>query len=133
MGSSSSILALFVSPESGFGLCPVRTPDCPVPITEATMPKTKTPVTTKKARIARAKPAAKSAASVQHLTSKSDQILTLLRRKQGASLEEMQTVSGWQPHSVRGYMSGTVKKRMGLHLTSSKSKDGVRHYAIAPA
>jgi hypothetical protein len=97
------------------------------------MPKTKTLLTTNKVRIARAKPAAKSVASVQHLTSKSDQILTLLRRKQGASLEEMQTASGWQPHSVRGYLSGTVKKRMALHLTSNKSKEGVRRYTIAAA
>ena len=63
--------------------------------------------------------------------SKHDLILNLLRRKQGASLAEMQTASGWQPHSVRGFMSGTVKKRLGLKLQSSKSKDGERRYAIA--
>jgi hypothetical protein len=63
--------------------------------------------------------------------SKHDLILSLLRRKQGASLEEMQTASGWQAHSVRGFLSGTVKKRLRLKLQLSKTKDGNRRYAIA--
>ena len=64
-------------------------------------------------------------------TSKSDAILHLLQRKQGASLEEMQKASGWQMHSVRGYLSGTVKKRLGLKLNSNKSANGERRYMIA--
>jgi hypothetical protein len=64
-------------------------------------------------------------------SSKHDQILELLRRKQGASLEEMQKVSNWQPHSVRGFLSDTVKKRLGLKLQSSKSSDGQRRYSVA--
>ena len=63
--------------------------------------------------------------------SKHDQILALLRRKRGASLAEMQSATDWQAHSVRGFLSGTVKKRLGLKLQSSKSKDGERRYAIA--
>jgi len=63
--------------------------------------------------------------------SKHDQILNLLRRKQGASLDEMQKISGWQQHSVRGFLSGTIKKRLGLKLQSFKSKDGERRYAVA--
>lgn len=66
-------------------------------------------------------------------SSKRDQILDLLRRKQGASLEEMQKTSGWQSHSVRGFLAGTVKKRLGLKLTSDKSNDGERHYFVAQA
>src|SRR6476646_1881144 len=61
--------------------------------------------------------------------SKHDQILGLLRRKQGASLDEIQEVSGWQAHSVRGFLAGTVKKRLGLKLSSNKS-DGTRHYFV---
>src|SRR5579864_1450306 len=64
--------------------------------------------------------------------SKSDQILGLLRRKQGASLDEIQEVSGWQAHSVRGFLAGTVKKRLGLKLNSNKSK-GTRHYFVPPS
>ena len=63
--------------------------------------------------------------------SKHDQILSLLRRNQGASLKEMRRASGWQAHSVRGFLSGTVKKRLGLTLLSTKSKDGGRRYKVA--
>ena len=66
--------------------------------------------------------------------SKHDQILELLRRKQGASLAEMQQASGWQAHSVRGFLAGTVKKRLGLALSSLKSKeDGERRYSVGSA
>jgi hypothetical protein len=67
----------------------------------------------------------------RHGDTKHGQILNLLRRKGGASLAEMQKVSGWQPHSVRGFMSGTVKKRLGLKLRSTVSKSGERRYMIA--
>lgn len=61
---------------------------------------------------------------------KHDRILALLRCKGGAALAEMQKVSGWQAHSVRGFLSGTVKKRLGLKLASTVSKNGERRYAI---
>ena len=63
--------------------------------------------------------------------SKHDLIPSLLRRKQGATLAELQKVSGWQAHSVRGFLSGTVKKRLGLNLQSDKEKDGERHYSVS--
>jgi hypothetical protein len=62
--------------------------------------------------------------------SKRNLILSMLRRKQGASLAEMQAASGWQAHSLRGFMSGTVKKLLGLKLQSIKPKDGERRYSI---
>jgi len=70
-------------------------------------------------------------ASTRRSSTKHDQILNLLRRKSGASLEELQKVSGWQAHSVRGFLSGTVKKKLGLKLRSSASKNGERRYTIA--
>jgi uncharacterized protein DUF3489 len=63
--------------------------------------------------------------------SKHDLILSLLRRRLGASLAEMQAASGWQAHSVRGFLSATVKKRLGLKLDSARSKDGELRYTIA--
>jgi hypothetical protein len=38
--------------------------------------------------------------------------------------------TGWQPHSVRGFLSGAVGKKMGLKVTSSKSEDGERSYSV---
>tara|TARA_R110002074_G_scaffold94547_3_gene206398 strand:+ start:14174 stop:14527 length:354 start_codon:yes stop_codon:yes gene_type:complete len=65
--------------------------------------------------------------------SKCDQVLQLLRRNKGASLAELQEVTGWQAHSVRGFLSGTVKKRMGLSLSSVKPEHGDRRYTIGEA
>jgi len=57
-------------------------------------------------------------------------VLTLLSRAQGASVEEMMQATDWQQHSVRGFLAGTVKKKLSFSLTSSKGKDGVRRYCI---
>ena len=57
-------------------------------------------------------------------------LLALLARTEGASLEELQTVSGWQPHSVRGFLAGTVKKLPGLSLSSEKPAKGPRRYRV---
>ena len=56
--------------------------------------------------------------------------LDLLARQGGASIKELQSLTGWQPHSVRGYLAGTVKKKLGLNLTSEKSGDGSRRYCV---
>jgi hypothetical protein len=117
-----------VKPEPRFGLCPVRAPDWLAPITEAMMVKTKK--ANSKAGSAFVKSKSKDRPTDSKST-KSNAILNLLRRKQGASLEEIQKASGWQIHSVRGYLSGTVKKRLGLTLNSSKSPNGERRYTIA--
>ena len=94
------------------------------------MTKSKKPVTkaaTAKKKIASAKPAPSKARE----GSKHDLILSLLRRKQGATIAELQKVSGWQAHSVRGFLSGTVKKRLGLSLQSAKGKNDERRYSLA--
>jgi hypothetical protein len=38
--------------------------------------------------------------------------------------------TGWQPHSIRGFLSGTIGKKMGLAVTSTKGEDGERNYSI---
>ncbi len=63
---------------------------------------------------------------------KSETIQTLLARLQGATISELSEATGWQAHSVRGYLSGTLKKKLGLTLTSSK-EDGSRRYQLAKA
>ncbi|MEH2709873.1 Tfp pilus assembly protein PilW [Bradyrhizobium elkanii] len=64
--------------------------------------------------------------------SKQDSIITLLRRPEGATLDALVRATGWQPHSVRGFLAGTVRKKLKLSLTSEKVKDA-RLYRISPA
>jgi len=61
---------------------------------------------------------------------KHDRILTLLRRRDGATITDMMEASGWQQHSVRGFLAGTIKKKLGLALTSSKTAGELRRYRI---
>jgi hypothetical protein len=59
-------------------------------------------------------------------------VLALLRRQDGASLDEIVAATDWQPHSVRGFMSGALKKRLKIEVISEKGEDGVRRYYVAP-
>jgi hypothetical protein len=54
----------------------------------------------------------------------------LLKRPGGASSKELMKATGWLPHSVRGFLSDTVGKKMGLTVTSSKGEDGERIYSV---
>ncbi len=71
----------------------------------------------------------KSPAKRQAAT-KAETILRLLKRPTGATLTELTKATQWQPHSVRGFLSGTVRKRRGLPLQSNKDDKGVRRYSI---
>jgi hypothetical protein len=65
-------------------------------------------------------------------STKQQHCLELLRRPDGARVEELQAATGWQAHSVRGFLSGTVKKKLGLTLNSDRTGDGPRRYRIGP-
>ncbi len=65
--------------------------------------------------------------------SKTDIILGLLRRKNGASIEDIAKATEWQAHSVRGFLSGTVRKRLGLTLTDQQPDHGARRYYLKGA
>ena len=58
-------------------------------------------------------------------------MIDLLKRKKGATIDEAVAATGWQPHSVRGTISGTLKKKLGLAVTSEKPGEGPRRYRIA--
>ena len=59
--------------------------------------------------------------------------LSLLQRSKGASIAEIQDALGWQAHSVRGFLSGTVKKMPGVILLSPKPESGPRRYRVEAA
>lgn len=60
---------------------------------------------------------------------KLEMMVALLRRPEGARIDELQTATGWQAHSVRGAMSGALKKKQGLTIGSEKTEAG-RVYRI---
>lgn len=69
-------------------------------------------------------------ASIKSTISKSDLILRALRRKSGASMDELCELTDWQPHSVRGFLSGTARKKLGLEVARRKDGKGVSCYFI---
>jgi hypothetical protein len=69
--------------------------------------------------------------TVEIKTSKQNAVLALLRRQDGASIDEIVEATDWQPHSVRGFMSGALKKRLKINVVSEKGQDGVRRYFVA--
>ena len=61
---------------------------------------------------------------------KADTIIELLRQEAGATLPDLCAATGWQAHSVRGFLSATVKKRLNLDLISTPVEGGNRRYRI---
>ena len=59
--------------------------------------------------------------------------LSLLERPKGASITEMRNAMGWQAHSVRGFLAGTVGKMPGVILVSEKPENGPRRYRVEAA
>lgn len=85
--------------------------------------------------VAQAGPPAKqsrkpSASRAAKSDTKQATLIDLLKRKKGASIEEMIYATGWQAHSVRGAISGTLKKKLGLPITSALEGGRGRVYRI---
>ena len=62
---------------------------------------------------------------------KQAQIIALLQRPEGASITEIVEVTGWAPHSARGMISGALKKKLGLTITSAKEQGRGKVHRIA--
>jgi len=57
-------------------------------------------------------------------------LIDMLRRDEGATIGQIVEATGWQPHTVRGAISGALKKKLGLTVTSEKTEGGERVYRI---
>ena len=65
--------------------------------------------------------------------SKQALVIGLLQRPEGATIAQIMQATGWQQHTVRGTLAGTLKKRLGLTITSTKEAGGQRVYRIESA
>lgn len=63
-------------------------------------------------------------------TTKHDRILSLLSQRAGATIQDLMEATGWQQHSIRGFLAATVKKKLGLKLASTKAVGQLRRYRI---
>jgi Protein of unknown function (DUF3489) len=73
--------------------------------------------------------ASRAARPVARENSKTAKVIALLQQPEGATLKAIVRATGWQTHSVRGFISGQLKKKLGLKVRSSK-RDGDRVYSI---
>ena len=105
--------------------------------TAADLPKQPTPVKSlaKKHRAERTaatpRPKGQKPALASRAGTKQALLITLLKRKNGATIDEIVAATGWQAHSVRGAISGALKKKLGLAVLSEKIAGRGRTYRIA--
>jgi hypothetical protein len=84
----------------------------------------------KKAKTTKKAPKPAKEAGAARDGSKAAKIIDLLKRPNGATLAEIMKAASWQAHSVRGFISGTLTKKMGLTVVSAKDETGERNYSI---
>ena len=85
---------------------------------------------TRKTATAKAKPA-KPAPLPKSAQTKQQRLIEMLKRPDGATIAQLSKAFGWQPHTVRGTLSGALKKKLGLKVVSAKAESGARIYRIA--
>lgn len=69
--------------------------------------------------------------SVPSVPTKQDQVIALMRRAKGTTLSDIVAKTGWQPHSVRGFISAVVRKRLRLNVVTDRTSQGVLRYRIS--
>jgi hypothetical protein len=96
--------------------------------------KRKAPKTTSAKKAAPARKGAKKASQGGNEArdgSKKAEVLELMRRPKGATLQEIMKATGWQAHTVRGFVSGTLIKKQGLKVESFRNNDKERTYRVS--
>jgi len=69
-------------------------------------------------------------ATVPRSGSKSAVLVKMLMSKRGVTIDEMIVATGWQAHSVRGFLAGTLRRRYGLKANVIEAKGGKRRYWV---
>jgi hypothetical protein len=64
--------------------------------------------------------------------SKQAEVIALLRRPEGVTVDEVRAATGWQPHTVRGVFSGALKKKLGLAVVAAKEERGRVYRIVEP-
>ena len=73
---------------------------------------------------------AKKASKTEKAGSKTSKVLDLLKRPGGVTTQDLSKATGWQAHSVRGFLSGMIRKKMGITVNSTRTRDGVLTYSV---
>jgi len=85
---------------------------------------------TKSTAAAPARKATFTVAATARAGTKAGTVISLLKAKRGATIPEMMEATGWQAHSVRGFLAGSLRKRHGLHANSEKVAGEPRRYRV---
>src|ERR1700691_1988934 len=107
-----------------------KTKNAVTPTTKARVAKGRAKAAPLKAQSATKAANANNPATAPRAGSKTETILDLLKRPGGVSLKELVKATGWQPHSVRGFLSGTIGKKMKTPVESFQSSEGDRSYRL---
>jgi Protein of unknown function (DUF3489) len=98
-----------------------------------TKPKSKPKAATRSTKAGKSARRKRAAVSSPRLAARSDtkhaRIIAMLRKPAGATIAAIVTVTDWQQHSVRGFLAGVVRKKLGLNLVSEQTDKG-RVYRI---
>lgn len=86
--------------------------------------------TTTRKKLRKAAERSEAIPQTKRANSKQADVIGMLRQPQGSTISAIMKATGWQPHSVRGFFAGVVRKKLSLALKSEKPNDGERIYRI---
>ena len=109
---------------------PLVVPEKAAPAKKAASSGKKAGKANKPKKVAKPAPKAKGKPTGAREGSKTAKVMDLLKRPGGATLKEIMKATNWQAHSVRGFISGALGKKLGLTVISEKAENGERTYRL---